>query len=243
MQPKRQVLKKTEDINIELCYFEDMPYVAYYTIETEDLFYSQDLPGVNMRCKNKYNLADMKDVTTDMAVEFLMEDHKRYVRLYNEGVEKDNPRKCTVYHNKRDLVRQSMKIVLSMRFSNMAIYEYLVDTYSYIEDGFEYMYIFLENMVSVIKDQVLEKVKKDLKEYQNVTSDKVVVYRGFNQYSREDGTSFTFSLDIAKQFAFRWGENGYVNKYEVNVEDIIAYVHHEEEIITNNANLLEVNVI
>ena len=76
MEPKRQLIKKTEDYTIELCYFDDMPYVSFYSIETEDLFYTQDTTGVHFRCKSEYNLEDIKDLKTDMVVEFLLKDHR-----------------------------------------------------------------------------------------------------------------------------------------------------------------------
>lgn len=254
-----KTIMKSDDMVIEFKYYKDMPIVSYYTIETEDLFYTQDGSYVDFKCRHSLNTdatlgditellvnnldkSESKDVTEKDIIELLLKDHERYVEAYKKGLATDDPGKCVVYHNKRDLVRQSMKLVLSMKFSNMAIYKYLVDSYSYIEDGYEYMYIFLENMWSVIKDEVLEIVKKDLKEYQNIDYDKVLVYRGFNKYSREDGVSYTFNYKTAKFFADRWDSQGYVNMYEVDVKDILAYIHHEEEIITNNAKLLAENV-
>ena len=38
-------------------------------------------------------------------------------------------------------------------------------------------------------------------------------------------------------------QGGYVNMYEVDVKDILAYNHLEEEIITDEVKLLEENVI
>lgn len=240
-EPKYTLIRETEDFTVDKCEFEDLPIIGFTSIDSDILFYSVETSALSFKIANDKGIK-YEDITNDDLADMMIEDYPKYLELYEKAVKEDDPSIATTYHNKRDLVKQSMKLILSDNFSDMALYNYLVDTYSRIEDGFEHMFLFIDLIHSKVKKQVLERIKKDLKEYQNLDTDKVLVYRGFNKYSREDGTSYTFSYKTAKFFADRWNSEGYVNMYEVEVKDILAYIHHEEEIITNNAKLLEINV-
>lgn len=84
---------------------------------------------------------------------------------------------------------------------------------------------------------VTEIIKKELKKH--ILDDEVTIYRGFNSRSREDGTSFTLSKSVAEFFSNRLSNFnsrvGYVCEYKVKVEDILAYIPSEKEVITENA--------
>lgn len=71
---------------------------------------------------------------------------------------------------------------------------------------------------------------------------KIIVYKGINEKNRgDDGISYTLDLEIAKRFSNRWNSAGQVNKYEIDINDIIAYIDtRESEILSKKSKFLKV---
>jgi hypothetical protein len=58
----------------------------------------------------------------------------------------------------------------------------------------------------------------------------ITIYRGFNDYSREDGNSYTLSKEKAIWFAKRFSEDVcYVNKYKLHITDVLAFITNRGE--------------
>ena len=95
--------------------------------------------------------------------------------------------------------------------------------------------------ICISKDNSIKTdILNSLKDKTN-NNDKIIVYRGINENNRgNDGISYTLDFEIAKRFSKRWNNNGQVNKYEIDINDIIAYIDTgEKEIISKKAKLIQ----
>lgn len=88
-----------------------------------------------------------------------------------------------------------------------------------------------------IKDDIFNSLKDKID-----NKNKIIVYRGINNKNRKyDGISYTLNIEVAKRFSKRWNSDGIINTYEVNIDDILAFIDNgEEEIISKKAKLLKV---
>ena len=120
-------------------------------------------------------------------------------------------------------------------------YEYIITAYSRIED--DYGYDILSNGMEycINKDKsIKEDIISSISNYAN--NDKIITYRGVHKFGRnEDGLSYTLDKKVAEFFAKRWNSGGIVNTYEIDINDILAFIDEgEKEIISKKAKLLKV---
>lgn len=248
MSKKVVQISKTEDYIIDLCFYTDMP-IGYVTYEDSELFFSVDVSTLVFNhykgLDNVIKYEQLIEKAKEIAEEGILNYKVRVYHIYHQGLIEDNPLKSLTYHNKRDIVRQVYLSFMNDHFSQAGKYELLVESYSYVEDGYESLILMLDAFRMGNPNYVKMKVLQDLHlDGKKIVNDSVIVYRGFNKYSSLEGTSYTFNLDTAKFFANRWDSEGYVNKYCVKVSDILAYISDrgEDEVITTKATLIEENI-
>ena len=145
------------------------------------------------------------------------------------------------------------------------IYDFIYNYWSGIEDGkdlsilAEYLYQCHDYVKSKILAEQLKYTSTDAEGY-------ITIYRGYNSRNRQEGNSYTRDKRWAIWFSNRYGEeeieiydededeyyyerydeNGYVNKYKIHIDNILAYIlrRNESEIIAmpDDVILLEENV-
>ena len=224
----------------------EMPFLSYLCYDSKKFFYIKDLTSImfqyNQRVGVKCDVInDINEFPDKALIEELLIQHSNMEEMYNKGVEKDSAIVAFMCHDKRSLLGQAYKIPLSGDFSTKALYNYYMYAYCRMEDCYAEIIELLKKLMCRDPKGVNQCIKDVLK-VSGITDDTLIVYRGFNSKSRLNGTSFTFNKEIAQRFANRWGSNGYVNKYKVHIEDVLAYIEYEEEIVTEKAVLLEENV-
>lgn len=116
------------------------------------------------------------------------------------------------------------------------IYDFICEHWSRIENGkalgvlanyLEQCHYYEKNIRATLKRRL--KKQADNKGY-------ITIYRGFNGHNREDGNSFTLSLNKAIWFARRYNtEVCYVNTYKIHIDSVLAFItnKNEAEIIAN----------
>lgn len=132
------------------------------------------------------------------------------------------------YIDKQMVVPVLERMLKERDFSNKYIYDYICEHWSKIENGYD-----LELLADCLywkktynEYKVLRKqLKKQMDEDGYIT-----VYRGFNDYSREDGNSYTLSKEKAIWFAKRFSKDVcYVNKYKIHIDDVLAFITNRGE--------------
>ena len=142
------------------------------------------------------------------------------------------------YIYKLDVVPTLEEMIDKGEFSNKYLYDFICEYWSSIEDGNDLetlaYYLFECRYSLSCRYEITKQLKKQLKKQINAHG-YITVYRGFNKYSREDGNSFTLSKDKAIWFSKRFGDEGYVNKYEIHIDNVIAFItdRNEAEIIAD----------
>ena len=125
-------------------------------------------------------------------------------------------------------------------FSDKYRYDFICKHWSRLEDGYVleklawYMYQYRfsgfrdsDNITAQLKRQLKKQMDKD---------GYIIVYRGFNDYTNEEGHSYTLSRNVAIWFSRRFSEEiSYVNTYKIHVEDVMAFITNrgEAEIIAS----------
>ena len=223
---------------------EDFPFLSYVEYDNGTISYTREFTDLIFRYgRNKYNntsISNIEKTPNEDLIKYIKQDFPKIQERYERELKNDEPSLAFIYHNKRDLSKQFYYLMINQEFSPESLYKYGKEVYSHIEDGTGYDLVFQSlallkrTLGKFVEDNIREEIKDRI-----VEGDKVIVYRGFNKFSREDGFSYTFDKEVADFFAKRWHrkdeESGYVGTYEVEVKDIIAYIKREKEIITEHA--------
>lgn len=147
---------------------------------------------------------------------------------------------ATIFCEKRDLVKMFYKMIVNNDFDYKELYEFAKSSYRSLECSYGYDLLANGMEICISKDNSIKTdILNSLKDKTN-NDGKIIVYRGINEKNRgNDGISYTLDLETAKRFSKRWNSNGQVNKYEIDINDIIAYIDTgEKEIISKKAKLI-----
>lgn len=241
------VIYSKDGVTITKYIFPNLFFCSFLEYEDANLCYSIEISNIALMLQKdeKFQEINLRDIDDKAMIEFMLKRHHVYLERYEEGIKLDEPETAFLFCQKRDYAKQYYKAFYSNKFSEKALYDYAKKLYCYSEDGYGYELLgtFLEILRYKLGIEVTTQLKLDLKNY--IQEDgTVVVYRGFNKHSREDGISYTLDYDIAKFFAKRWDSEdvGYINKYKVNLKDISAYISSEKEIVATKAILLECDI-
>lgn len=232
-----QILATDEEKGITIQYttFPSVPFISFVEYDDGEIVFSKQLTDLIF-----YYKIDMSDeFPAEEIVNAILDLAKKYRKIYFDAVEKDDVHKATMFCDKRDKTKQFYHMMYNGHFSDRAMYDYAKDAYSSIECDYGYDMLFKGMEYYFPQDVSIKKeVRKALEGH--IKGSILVVYRGINNKNRVDGLSFTLDKKVAKFFADRWGEGGYVNKYEVHIDDVLAFIDNgEQEIITKNAKLIE----
>lgn len=149
---------------------------------------------------------------------------------------------ATIFCEKRDLVKMFYKMIINDDFNYKELYEFAKSSYRSLECSYGYDLLANGMEICISKDESLKTdIINSLKDKTN-DDGKIIAYRGINEKNRgNDGISYTLDLEIAKRFARRWNSAGQVNKYEIDINDIIAYIDTgESEILSKESKFLKV---
>lgn len=249
LQHEISILKCTDDYTIYKVEYPTMDFLSYVGYQDDIFCYTRDinLLLVNYAVYEEKKLnqtnqtIDISQCYMDIVCEQLLREHEQIFKpQYERGLAEDDATIAFLHHSKRDLCQQAEKVFEQGLFSDKAMYEYVTYVYQQMEDAYE---LVLPIIVELMErnPQLIDVVKKDIRDA-GILDDELIVYRGFNDKNREDGTSYTFDLEIAKFFAKRWDSDGYINKYKVNINDVLAYLDGEKEIVTEKAILIEEDI-
>lgn len=126
--------------------------------------------------------------------------------------------------------------------------KYLIDTW--ITDEY------VNRNATVSKNELLEYFKKASKDlimnedeqiaYSNL-EEEITIYRGVTDYNKDDTKAMSWTLDenIAKWFANRFRQKGYVFKAKINKKDIFAFcnMRNEKEVIVDFTKLYDLELL
>lgn len=246
LQHEITILKNTDDYTIYKVEYPTMEFLSYVGYQDDIFFYTRDINSLVVNYvvyeeKKLNQTIDVSQYSIDIVCKQLLREHEQIFKpQYERGLAEDDAIIAFLHHSKRDLCQQTEKVFEQGLFSDKAMYEYVTYVYQQMEDAYEQV---LPMIVELMErnPQLINVVKKDIRDA-GILDDELIVYRGFNDKSREDGTSYTFDLEIAKFFAKRWGSDGYINKYKVNINDVLAYLDGEKEIVTEKAILIEEDI-
>lgn len=238
----RVIYSDDEGIEITKVYFPNMSSLSYVMYDDNEISVSFDYTNLIFKegLLSKFNEMMESDDIDDFLVKATKKSMGIIREQYKKGVKKNSPHTAFLYHNKRDLTRQIYVALDNHIFDELTMYEYICDSYSVIECGYGYDKLF--NRLEELKngdyaDEITTKIIESLDD--KVKDDYIEVYRGINNRNREEGLSYTFNLETAKFFANRWGDEGVVKKYKVNVDYVVAYIDNgEDEILTDNAEYI-----
>lgn len=137
---------------------------------------------------------------------------------------------------------------LQMEYMNYGSHEYVNFINDYVEDIYDNLddnerFQLLKELYTGAKDcqyigELLIEEANDngvpIKEKENIANafdnkEKIIAYRGVNEYNLKDGSSYTLDKSIAEWFADRFGEGGYVIDKEITQDDVIFYNNDREE--------------
>lgn len=227
---------KEQGIVISMTSFPKVPFITFIEYDDSIITFSKQLTDMMFLYDVKYEdgAFDVKKV-----VDGMLDLAKQFKEQYNKFLKDDCPTSATIFCDKRDKTKQFYKMMLNGHFSDSSMYDFALQSYASIEDGYGYELLFKAIKYYGEKCDTQKNIKKELKDH--IDKDGyIIIYRGINNRSREDGTSFTLNKDVANFFANRWNSNGCINKYKVHIKDILGFIDNgEEEILTENAILLE----
>lgn len=237
IEPTIEVMAIDEEKGIEINYttFPELPFISFVEYSDKYITFSKQLTDLMFH----YNLDLSGELPVEEIVDSMLDLAKKFKSIYNKGLKNDEPSTATMFCDKRDKTKQFYKLINNGGFSDKAMYDYSKDIYSSIEDSYGYDLIVMGMKHYFSKDiSIKEELEKALEGH--LEGRFLTIYRGINEKNRVDGLSYTLSTDVAKFFAKRWTKKGYVNKYRVNIDDVIAFIDNgEKEIITDKAILIE----
>ena len=142
------------------------------------------------------------------------------------------------YISKHNIIPTLEDMIENGEFKHEYMYDFICEHWCDVEDGYDLENLFYylgEYRYSSIRMKITKQLKKQLKKQIDLNG-YITIYRGFNKNSRENGNSFTLSKKVAIKFSNRWGKDeGYVNKYQIHIDDVIAFItdRNEAEIIAD----------
>lgn len=96
--------------------------------------------------------------------------------------------------------------------------------------------IFLEADKDILMDE-------EDKEFYDNLEDTLTIYRGVQEKEYKAGLSWTTNPEIAKYFATRYKEHGYILETTISKKDIIAaFDSSEDEVIVDYLKIKDVNI-
>ncbi|GAA0092950.1 hypothetical protein UT300009_29800 [Paraclostridium bifermentans] len=223
-------------IIISMTSFPKVPFVTFIEYDDSEITFSKQLADLmfmyDVEYKDgKFNVEQVVNGMLDLADKF--KDN------YYQYLEEDCPSSATMFCDKRDKTKQFYKMMLNEHFTDESMYKFALQSYSSIEDGYGYDLLLRGIKLYKKRCDIQESIKKDLKDHID-NEGYVIIYRGINNKSREDGTSYTLDTKVAKFFANRWNSNGHIKKCKVHIDDILGYIDNgESEIITEKAIVLD----
>lgn len=240
------ILYEKEDIIITEYHYPEIPFLDNLEYEDNIICFTADKMMLAMASKINYTkddgVIDMSIIESKDLIDTLLMVANSNRKTYSEGVNEDNIFKATIFCDKRDLTKMFYKLLINKNFTYKQLYEYATTSYSRIEDdyGYDILSSGMEYCIDKddsIKDDIFNSLKDKID-----NKNKIIVYRGINNKNRKyDGISYTLNIEVAKRFSKRWNSDGIINTYEVNIDDILAFIDNgEEEIISKKAKLLKV---
>lgn len=237
-------LINNDEFSISIKVYPDNPFKTFAYFESEDLYFSASI----LEITDSKSYSKNQDFNQSV-VDHLLDKAKKIASAIEKGIDTRNIYKFFEHHNEPDYKKQIDKIMAfdDWIFSEPEWYEFCVYAYSKIDNYpeyqnglIEYIEMFKNADNEFISDSIYERLSNFIK------GDSITVYRGFNNENLIDGVSYTLDYNTASFFANRFGTGGYINKYNVNIEDVLAFIEketdNEQEIITYNAILVEENV-
>lgn len=240
VEQQTQILAIDDEKGIEILYttFPKLPFISFIEYDDGEITFSKHLNDLLFH----YKIEMTNDFPTEEIVDAMLDLANKFKKIYDEGMQNDNPERATMFCDKRDKAKQFYYMMINEHFSEKVMYEFAKNSYSSIECNYGYDLLF-ESMKRYISRDI--NIKKDIRKSLegHIKGSILEVYRGINKRNRKDGLSFTLDKKVAKFFADRWKEEGYINKYEVHIDDVVAFIDNEEqEIITKNAKLIEEHI-
>ena len=197
---------------------------------------------------------DILDIVTEDGEEYVVMEkefalqldemlNKRRLQKKLESIDLDNLDKH--YIDKELVVPVLERMIYERDFSNKYIYDYICKHWSKIENGYD-----LELLADYLywnKTYDEYKVLKKRLKKQIDNKGYITIYRGYNDYSRDKGNSYTLSKEKAIWFSRRFSKDVcYVNKYKIHIRHILAFItnRNEAEIVAlpEDVILLEENI-
>lgn len=241
IEQQTQILATDDEKGIEILYttFPKIPFISFVEYDDGEITFSKQLNDILFY----YNIEMTGEFPAEKIVDAMLDYAKKFKEMYNIGVENDDPEIATMFCDKRDKTKQFYNMMINEHFSEKAMYEFAKSSYSSIECDYGYDLLFKYMKRYITRDiNIKKEIKTALKSH--LKGSILEVYRGINSRNRVNGLSFTLDIEVAKYFANRWSNGGYVNKYKVNINDVIAFIDNgEQEIITDKAILIEEKVI
>ena len=123
-------------------------------------------------------------------------------------------------------------------FSDKYRYNFICEHWSSLEDGhvLEELAWYMEAYrYGCCENDVTRQLKRQLKKQMDKDG-YITVYRGFHDYTNEEGHSYTLSRNVAIWFSRRFSkEISYVNTYKIHIDDVFAFITNrgEAEIIAS----------
>lgn len=131
-------------------------------------------------------------------------------------------------------------------FTVECIYDFICYYWSSIENGRDLGILadYLEQCHWYEKD-IKTTLKRRLKK-QADNKGYITIYRGFSDHNREEGNSYTLSLDKAIWFSRRFAkEVSYVKKYKIHISHVLAFItnRNEAEIVADPYDVILLETI
>lgn len=232
---KSKIIYKKDNITIKEVNFEEYSFMDYISYEDEQICFSKD----KMSIMFNFNI---KEDDVDDIIQSVLKLSKMFKEIYSKSVKEKNIFSATSFCEKRDLTSFFYKMLSNMDFDYKALYEFAATSYSRIECDYGYDNLIYGMEICISKDEsIIKDLKKALKKY---TKDGTLkVYRGTNEKNRDNGYSYTLDYKVAKFFANRWGKKGKVNEYEININDVIAFIDSGESEIIAKKSVFKKEVI
>ena len=208
--------------------------------------------SMNTPIENRYHirLEHEPQLFTKWAI---TEDKKRSDALYIVSKLKDEllyPDKDirVPYIDKAMIVPVVIELIEDGSFTVDYIYDFICKKWSRIENGRDLGILadYLEQCHWYEKDITNTLIRRLKKQTDN--KGYITIYRGYNDYSRENGNSYTLSLDKAIWFSRRFAKESevcYVKKYKIHITDVLAFItnRNEAEIVANHNNVILLETI
>lgn len=232
------------EITLTEYHYPDAPFLDNIEYEDSLICFSADKMRLAMlsgkEIADKDGKINMSEVTSEELISTILDISKMNKKIYLAAVEEGNIVKATIFCDKRDMTKMFYKLLISNNFAYDKIYEYCLYAYTSIEDSYGYDILSQGMQYCIDNDTTIKKqIEKTLKPY--LKNNKIIAYRGTNKNNRqEDGISYSLDIKVAEFFAKRWKSDGQIRKYEIELDDILAFIDNgEDEIVSKKAKLIK----